>query len=40
MEGNQRFFLKRTDIFLKRKYDHVKRKMFKNVIEPRSDEIL
>jgi hypothetical protein len=34
------FFPGRTDIFLKNKYDHVKRKILKNVVKPRSDEIL
>jgi hypothetical protein len=30
----------RTDIFLKNKYDHVKRKISKSFIKPRSDKIL
>jgi hypothetical protein len=34
------FFPGRTDIFLKNKYNHVKIKMLKNIIKPRSDETL
>jgi hypothetical protein len=34
------FFPGRTDVFLKNKYDHVKRNKLQNIIIPRSDVIL